>query len=139
MRTTVPIVPPGQPNPQHAAYGLGLVTADTPCGTVWGHGGDTLGTATRDWFTPDGTRGTVAAINTEPDLRQDPSVPAFGQFAQAEGTLVEQMVCQMFGKPVPTPSTSTSTAATRSFAPTPMDFPWRDRTGLNAPAQRGRG
>lgn len=41
MRTTVPIVSPGQPNPQHAAYGLGLFTADTPCGTVWGHGGDT--------------------------------------------------------------------------------------------------
>jgi len=112
MRTTVPVVPPGQPNPLHEAYGLGLFTADTPCGTVWGHGGDTVGTSTRDWFSPDGTRSAVAAITSEPDARQDPAVAGYGQFVQAEGDLENQMVCQMFDRPVPQPQTSAATPST---------------------------
>jgi D-alanyl-D-alanine carboxypeptidase len=57
MRTTVPA--DGQ------RWGLGLIETPHPCGSSWGHGGETLGYETTADSSPDGTRQAVVAINAD--------------------------------------------------------------------------
>lgn len=122
MRTTVAVVPTGQPDPTHAGYGLGLYTMQNSCGTVWGHGGLTLGTYTWDWFSVDGTRSAVSAMNTRPDVRHDQSAPGVQAFAEAAIAAEGQMICQMFDRPVPTGATGTA-ASLRSVSTLPAFLP----------------
>jgi D-alanyl-D-alanine carboxypeptidase len=117
MRTAVAVAPPGQPDPTHTGYGLGLFTTQTPCGTVWGHRGDTLGTGTQGWFSADGTRSTVSAENTELDIRHDLSAPGVQNFVRAITVANGQMVCQMFDQPVPTAATGIVASPQSASAP----------------------
>jgi D-alanyl-D-alanine carboxypeptidase len=95
MRSTVPTTWPG------TDYGLGLARSQTPCGITWGHGGDTLGHHTLAAFSADGRRSAVAATTTQPDLGQDPSVPAFVTLFTDRERVDLQAICQMLGRPLP--------------------------------------
>jgi D-alanyl-D-alanine carboxypeptidase len=46
-------------------YGLGLLEADTPCGTAYGHEGDLLGYRTFVYARPGGARAAVVMINVD--------------------------------------------------------------------------
>jgi len=48
------------------AYGLGLESFTTPCGTAWGHGGNFPGYVTYVYSSPDGGRQTVLMLNEDP-------------------------------------------------------------------------
>ena len=49
--------------PVREAYVLGLGTAVTPCGDVYGHSGSVNGTRSVAWVSPDGSHGIVLAVN----------------------------------------------------------------------------
>ncbi len=48
------------------AYGLGLQSFETRCGTAWGHGGNFPGYLTYVYSSPDGSRQTVLMLNEDP-------------------------------------------------------------------------
>jgi D-alanyl-D-alanine carboxypeptidase len=48
---------------EDTGYGLGLTRLTTPCGTVWGHGGDAAGYENWIWTCPDGTHSTAIMMN----------------------------------------------------------------------------
>ena len=48
------------------AYGLGLESFETPCGTAWGHGGNFPGYVTYVYSSPDGGRQSVLMVNEDP-------------------------------------------------------------------------
>jgi D-alanyl-D-alanine carboxypeptidase len=80
-------------------YGLGLIRLDSPCGTVWGHGGDTLGHHSVALATADGRRTVVSAANGEPlDAEPNPGVEHYYRVTMAA---TDASVCAMLGKPVP--------------------------------------
>ncbi|WP_035855908.1 serine hydrolase domain-containing protein [Cryptosporangium arvum] len=66
-----------------ARYGLGLMSSTSPCGLIWGHGGDILGYKTRNGASENGTRSVIVSMNTDslkplpgaPKLTTDVSVP----------------------------------------------------------------
>lgn len=84
--------------------GLGLARSTTPCGTVWGHGGDTLGHHTLAGFSPDGRRSAVAVTTTQPGRGQDPSVPGYVTLFTDRAQIDLRAVCQVYGRPVPATS-----------------------------------
>ena len=101
-----------------AGYGLGILTIDTPCGTIWGHTGGIPGYVTIAYHNRAGTRSTVLLLSTEPN----------DAIAQKFDALVMQAVCDMFGKPVPaaatgaSPATATATATATSTWPLLTDL-----------------
>jgi len=80
-------------------YGLGLFKIDSPCGTVWGHGGDTLGHHSTAVVSADGRRTAVSDTTVEPnDTEQNEGVNRYYRVAFAAEDVT---ICQMLGKPVP--------------------------------------
>jgi D-alanyl-D-alanine carboxypeptidase len=98
MRTTVPLP---RSFGVRGGYGLGLMRLETPCGTVWGHGGDTLGHHSTALVSPDGRRSAVADSTSQLDPRVEPTAAA-ARAATAIGTADATAVCAMYGKAVPT-------------------------------------
>jgi D-alanyl-D-alanine carboxypeptidase len=86
MTTTV--AAPGIPQYPNARAGLGIFTAETPCGTVWGHQGDVPGYWNRAFSDRSGSRSAVVLMPTEPD-------EAIGAAFEAA---VATAVCQMFDR-----------------------------------------
>ena len=74
-----------------AGYGLGILTIDTPCGTIWGHTGGIPGYVTIAYHNRAGTRSAVILLSTEPNEA----------IAQKFDEVVMLSVCAMFGQPVP--------------------------------------
>jgi D-alanyl-D-alanine carboxypeptidase len=69
-------------------YGLGLISYHTPCGTVWGHGGDVPGYASIDYTDRTGRRSAQILF----------SAHAFDQKSlSAQQALVTASVCAMLG------------------------------------------
>ncbi|MGH4026900.1 MAG: serine hydrolase domain-containing protein [Pseudonocardiaceae bacterium] len=65
MRTTVPMGPDYEDIWPGAAYGLGLIRINLPCGGVyWGHGGDVIGYSITNGVTPSGERSATVASTT---------------------------------------------------------------------------
>lgn len=93
-----------------AGYGLGILTVDTPCGTIWGHTGGIPGYITISYHNRSGTRSAVLVMSTEPNEA----------IAKKFDELVLQAVCTMFGKPVPEAATTTPQAAGASGAVAPV-------------------
>lgn len=89
-----------------AGYGLGILTIDTPCGTIWGHTGGIPGYVTIAYHNRPGTRSTVLLLSTEPN----------DAIAQKFDALVMQAVCDMFGKPVPAAATGASPATATAIS-----------------------
>ncbi len=85
--------------PFQGGYGLGLIKIKSPCGTAWGHGGDTLGHHSTAVATADGRRTAVSDTTAGPsDLKPNDGITRFVQVAVA----AEQVtICQMLDKPVP--------------------------------------
>ena len=79
-----------------AGYGLGLLTLDTPCGTIWGHTGGIPGYVTISYHNRAGTRSAVLVMSTEPTQA----------IAKKFDPLVLRAVCSMFDKPVPEGATT---------------------------------
>ncbi|MFN8075769.1 MAG: serine hydrolase domain-containing protein [Kineosporiaceae bacterium] len=98
MQTTVPL--PDGFGPYPGGYGLGLIRTETPCGTVWGHGGDTLGHHSTVALTADGRRFAITDTTSGPNPLDGPTPPA-QKLADAMGHAEEAAVCAMVGKPVP--------------------------------------
>jgi D-alanyl-D-alanine carboxypeptidase len=97
MKTTVAL-PDG--SPLKGGYGLGVIRIDSPCGTVWGHGGDTMGHHSTAVATEDGRRTAVTDATAEPDDRtENPGVQRYYQTIVFGADTVS--TCQMLGKPVP--------------------------------------
>jgi len=98
MRTTVDI-------PESfgikGAYGLGLIRVDSPCGPVWGHGGDTMGHHSTAVATVDGRRTAVSDATAEPaDAEPNDGVNRFYDIVGAADTAT---ICHLLGKPTPAP------------------------------------
>lgn len=74
-----------------AGYGLGLLTQETDCGTVWGHDGGIPGYLSVAATDRQGRRSTVFLLATEPDEKMAPALEE----------AVETATCHMFGTAVP--------------------------------------
>ncbi len=111
MRTMVEVEP-------GFGYGLGLYTAETPCGRVWGHDGGVPGYVTIAWNDESGRRSVDIALPTQPD-------EAIGVAGDA---LVAAAVCRMFGRPVTPPpaaaAATTSSSPSLRFLATTIDDKW---------------
>ncbi|GAA1657468.1 serine hydrolase domain-containing protein [Actinoplanes couchii] len=92
MKTTVPVPAEFQ---IVGEYGLGLMRKDTPCGPVWGHGGDTNGHHSTAVTTADGRR-TATSDTTMSPTGIDPR-----RYIQLMLAAEDAISCQMLGKPVP--------------------------------------
>jgi D-alanyl-D-alanine carboxypeptidase len=74
-----------------AEAGLGLFSRPLTCGGIyWSHGGDILGSMTRNGFTEDGRRSVVVSVPTE---RSD-SIEARLAQEKAAGDLVDRALCR---------------------------------------------
>ena len=82
-------------------YGLGLYTAETPCGRIWGHDGSVPGYTTIAWNDESGRRGMVVGLPTE----QDEAIAA------AFDTVLATAACRVFGRPVPSAAAGATAAA----------------------------
>ncbi|MET0414470.1 MAG: serine hydrolase domain-containing protein [Actinoplanes sp.] len=97
MKTTVPL--PAD-FPFTGGYGLGLMKNESPCGTVWGHGGDTMGHHSTAVTTEDGRRTAVTDATGEPnDPDTNAGVERYYQVILFGADTVT--TCRMLGKPVP--------------------------------------
>jgi len=97
MKTTVPLP---AAFPLKGGYGLGLFRTDSACGTVWGHGGDTMGHHSTAVATEDGRRTAVTDSTGEPNDR--PETPGMERYYQTTVFGADVVsICQMLGKPVP--------------------------------------
>jgi D-alanyl-D-alanine carboxypeptidase len=100
--------------PIKGGYGLGIIKIKSPCGTVWGHGGDTLGHHSTAVTTTDGRRTAVSDTTAEPsDLTDNAGVTRFAQVAFAAEDVT---ICVMLNKPVP----ASVTQALHGTTPTPV-------------------
>jgi D-alanyl-D-alanine carboxypeptidase len=80
-------------------YGLGLFKIVSPCGTVWGHGGDTLGHHSTAVASADGRRTAVSDTTVEPsDTELNDGVNRYYEVAFAAQDVT---ICEMLDKPVP--------------------------------------
>jgi D-alanyl-D-alanine carboxypeptidase len=96
MQTTVPL--PAE-YPIKGGYGLGLFRIDSPCGTVWGHGGDTDGHHSTAVVSADGRRTAISDSTAGPsDLTENPGLDRYIQVALAAQDVT---VCRMLDRPVP--------------------------------------
>jgi D-alanyl-D-alanine carboxypeptidase len=84
---------------------LGIFTADTPCGTIWGHDGGIPGYVSIAYNNAEGTRSAVILMPTQPDSA---IVPKFQ-------SVVLAAVCSMFHRPVPT-AAAVAGPASRAFS-----------------------
>ncbi|MEU5901818.1 serine hydrolase domain-containing protein [Streptomyces venezuelae] len=91
MRTTVDAPEEG------GGYGLGLIRADTTCGTVWGHTGGLPGYSSEIYTDATGTRSVAVFSSTNFGIKDKAA-------ATANKALVEAATCQMLGKPQPSDS-----------------------------------
>ncbi|GAA3638433.1 serine hydrolase domain-containing protein [Kineosporia mesophila] len=99
--------------PIKGGYGLGLFRVDGACGTVWGHGGDTLGHHSTALATEDGRRTAVSDTTAEPsDTKANDGVNRYAQVAFAAEDVT---ICEMLDKPVP----ASVTDALHGTTPTP--------------------
>jgi D-alanyl-D-alanine carboxypeptidase len=81
------------------AYGLGLFKINSPCGTVWGHGGDTLGHHSTAVTTADGRRTAISDTTAEPSGNvQNDAVNRFYTVSMAAESVT---ICEMLDRPVP--------------------------------------
>ena len=96
MTTTVSAAP-------GLGYGLGIFTADTPCGTIWGHDGGIPGYVSIAYNNAEGTRSAVVLMPTQPDSA---IVPKFQ-------SVVLAAVCSMFQRPVPAAAAAAGTVGER--------------------------
>lgn len=87
MRTTVSAPEEG------GGYGLGLMKAHTPCGTVWGHTGGLPGYSSEVYTDAGGHRGVAVLTSTNFGIKEKAA-------ATANKALVEAAVCRMLGKPL---------------------------------------
>jgi len=108
MQQTVPL--PKDFGGVVGGYGLGLMRIETPCGTVWGHGGDTLGHHSTAVTTPDGRGAAVTDTTTEPSSVDGPNPKALALVA-ASGRAELVGICRMLGKPVPAQARTPAAAA----------------------------
>jgi D-alanyl-D-alanine carboxypeptidase len=72
-------------------YGLGLYRTPTPCGQMWGHGGNLTGHATIAWSDETGRRGITVGLPTQPDQR----------IGEAFVALVTVAACRALGQDPP--------------------------------------
>jgi D-alanyl-D-alanine carboxypeptidase len=80
-------------------YGLGVFKIVSPCGTVWGHGGDTLGHHSTAVASADGRRTAVSDTTVEPsDTEPNDGVNRYYEVAIAAQDVT---ICEMLDKPVP--------------------------------------
>ncbi|MFE6477882.1 serine hydrolase domain-containing protein [Streptomyces rochei] len=91
MRTTVDAPEEG------GAYGLGLMKADTPCGTVWGHTGGLPGYSSEIYTDATGTRSVAVFTSTNFGIKEKKA-------AATNKALVDAATCHMLGKPQPSDS-----------------------------------
>ncbi|MEV4047568.1 D-alanyl-D-alanine carboxypeptidase [Streptomyces sp. SAI-195] len=91
MRTTVDAPEEG------GAYGLGLMKADTPCGTVWGHTGGLPGYSSEIYTDATGTRSVAVFTSTNFGIKEEKA-------AATNKALVDAATCHMLGKPQPSDS-----------------------------------
>jgi D-alanyl-D-alanine carboxypeptidase len=110
MKTTITL--PAE-YPIKGGYGLGLFRIDSPCGTVYGHGGDTLGHHSTAVVSADGRR--TAVSDTTADVGDTKTNPGVERFAQVAFAAEDITVCQMLDRPVPTAVTQ----ALHGTTPTP--------------------
>lgn len=81
------------------AYGLGIFRIDSDCGTVWGHGGDTMGHHSTAVATADGRRTAVTDATAEPaDTEASEGAERYVEVVFAADAVA---VCEMLDKPVP--------------------------------------
>jgi D-alanyl-D-alanine carboxypeptidase len=81
------------------AYGLGLFKINSPCGTVWGHGGDTLGHHSTAVTTADGRRTAVSDTTAEPSGNEEND--AVNRFYTVSIAAQDVTICEMLDRPVP--------------------------------------
>lgn len=93
MKTTVDVDDWGIPG----AYGLGLMRIDTSCGTVWGHGGDTLGYHSNTAVTADGSRSS-STDTTSQVLEAAEDDPGLQAYTLAVDNADLTAVCAMTGR-----------------------------------------
>ncbi|WP_127505803.1 serine hydrolase domain-containing protein [Actinoplanes solisilvae] len=80
-------------------YGLGLIRIDSVCGTVWGHGGDTMGHHSTAVASADGRRTAVTDATAEPvDSEPNAGAERFYRVVMAADTAT---ICHLLNKPVP--------------------------------------
>jgi D-alanyl-D-alanine carboxypeptidase len=85
--------------PFEGGYGLGLLKLKSPCGTVWGHGGDTLGHHSTAVASANGRRTAVSDTTAEPsDLEPNEAADRYFEVAVAAQNVT---ICEMLDKPVP--------------------------------------
>ncbi|GAB7041562.1 MULTISPECIES: serine hydrolase domain-containing protein [Catenuloplanes] len=96
MKTTVPL-PSGFPI--EGGYGLGLIKFATPCGTAWGHGGDTQGHHSTTAVSDDGRRTAISdSTGKAGDLAPNDGIT---RWTTAEFAAQKVAVCHMLDTPVP--------------------------------------
>lgn len=90
MQATVPMGRDYEEFWPGAAYGLGIIRVDLPCGGVyWSHGGDVIGYNNTNGVTPDGERSAMVASSTNTF-----SDPVFAESSiRATDTLVRNALC----------------------------------------------
>jgi D-alanyl-D-alanine carboxypeptidase len=90
MEQTVPLAP-------GVGYGLGIISAETPCGTLWGHDGSFAGYLTDALSSPSGRHQMVLLMNqnTFDDLPGSPAAQ------QAAGRLIQTAACARLGPAQP--------------------------------------
>jgi D-alanyl-D-alanine carboxypeptidase len=95
MLTTVPMLPD---QPTGPAYGLGIQTGATPCGTIWGHDGGLPGYLSFNATDRTGHRTATMLVTTElwAEFGTSPSLD------EATHTLQTAALCAMLGQPIPT-------------------------------------
>lgn len=92
MRTTVPVK--DADGTVVLRYGLGISSADTRCGPVWGHDGGVWGAGTSALSSPDGTRQYAVGYNLMGYQRFDADgVPIPHPVDAAFGELLDEALC----------------------------------------------
>jgi D-alanyl-D-alanine carboxypeptidase len=81
-------------------YGLGILRADTPCGTIWGHTGGTLGHSSLMFASQNGHRTLGADTTTVFYDEGEPSAPTKA-LLEAQNKLLLTAVCRMYDKDLP--------------------------------------
>ncbi len=101
LRTTVPM-DPGEPD--GPGYGLGIMTLNTPCGTVWAHDGGIPGYLSTTVTDATGRRTATVLVTTEA-FAEHPD--AFPEINRVSKKLQTATLCAMLGEPAPAPAAGT--------------------------------
>jgi D-alanyl-D-alanine carboxypeptidase len=76
-----------------------VIRIDSPCGTVWGHGGDTRGHRSRAVATEDGRRTAIADATAQPSITA--SGDGVSRYVQVVSAADTALTCEMLDRPVP--------------------------------------